>query len=138
MSDAPSLPSVEDIFSRSTIELAVLFGSRARGTSTARSDFDIGVRAPREVTLAYADLGRLQVELSDRIAGSVDVVDLRTPDAIFRREVVLAARVLFERAPGAWIDFVSTTLIDYDDIAPFLPELVRGVARASQTRGRAK
>ncbi len=52
------------------VEVAVLFGSRARGDATPESDLDLALRAPG------ADLPRIGSELSRALAIETDIVDL--------------------------------------------------------------
>jgi len=116
----------------SGISLAVVYGSRARGTGHSGSDLDVGLLASDGKPLSYATMGLLAAELSQQLSANVDVSDLATPDAIFRYEVVKCARALFEGTPGAFRDFLARTLIDFADIQRFVPELVAGVARRAR------
>jgi len=125
------------------ISLAVLHGSRARGGSHPRSDLDVGLLAADGKPLPYSTMGAVAAELTALLGHEADVSDLATPDAIFRFEVARSARILFEDRAGAFADFLAKTLIDYDDIQFFVPQLVAGVARrarrdADTARGSAK
>ena len=125
-------PDIADVLAASGMALAVLHGSRADGRSHPGSDTDIGVLGGDGRSLGYSALARLQLELCDRLGAEVDLSDLSTPDAIFRREVASRGRLLFEDRPGRFAEFVARALIDYDDIARFVPEMIRGVARAAR------
>jgi len=80
-------------------------------------------------------IGDLALALGERFGAPVDVADLSTPDAVFRREVASVGKVLFEDRAGRFKEFVARALIDHDDVAPFLPALVRVVARRAAARG---
>ena len=124
--------AMADRFGSAQLGLAVLFGSRARGEERPGSDVDVGVLAANGKELSFLELGLLKVDLEARAGVPVDVVDLCTPDAVFRFEVVSCGQVLFEDRPGRWAEFVGKTLVDHDDIAWILPQLVRGVMQAAQ------
>ncbi len=56
---------------RRDVQLALLFGSRARGCTRSESDVDVAVEAPG------VDLWTLAADLSQAVGLEVDVVDLR-------------------------------------------------------------
>jgi predicted nucleotidyltransferase len=118
----------------------VAFGSRATGRARASSDLDVGVERADRRRLTLPELGAVRDELAALAAAEhgpvqVDVVDLRAADCLLRFEVARDGRLLFEDPEGRWTAFVSRTLIDHDDIAPFLPALVAGVGRAARGGG---
>ncbi len=129
---ASSRERVAERLAAADIVLAVLHGSRARGQGHPRSDLDVGLLASDGRPLSYGEMGLLAADLSPLLSHEVDISDLATPDAIFRYEVARCARILFERRPGTFADFVAKALIDYCDIQRFIPELVAGVARRAQ------
>ena len=79
--------------------------------------------------MTFRETADLKLALDERCTVPVDVVDLQTHDAILRFEVVSAAVVLYADTRARWTDFVARTLIDHDDLAPFIDDLVAGVAR---------
>lgn len=89
------------------LRLAVLFGSRARGDATDRSDWDIGY-------LADARFDRERF-LADLIAAlgteQIDLVDLERAGGLVRFRAARDGIALFEHAPDAfarfWLDAVS-------------------------------
>ena len=100
-----------------SLELAVLFGSVARGKARADSDLDIAVRyaapldAEQKLSLIRA-LGAASVR-------PVDLIDLRTAGPIVARQALTRGKRLF----GSDTDFatqLSRTLIDYADFAPLI------------------
>jgi predicted nucleotidyltransferase len=72
------------VFGRKACAL-YLFGSRAAGTHTTASDFDIAVLAAEDMD-AELSLARERLDSSD-IPFLVDLVDLRTAPAALRRQV---------------------------------------------------
>lgn len=76
----------------------VLFGSRAKGTCHAGSDFDLGVdqKAP-----GIRQERRLMEDL-EKAAGlyRIDVIFLKSVDPSFRKLVVTTGRVIYEKGKG--------------------------------------
>lgn len=98
----------------STIRLAVLFGSAARGTTSQRSDLDVGISIHGGGVLppdTVVDVERA----ADRI---VDVISLDAAPPLLRFEIARTGLVLIERDPHAWADFQARALIDWWDWAP--------------------
>lgn len=125
-------PEVRAVAVAHDLSLVVLYGSRARGTARAASDVDIGVLRADGKRLSYRALAALFSDLVPLYGDALDVADLATDDAIFRREVARDGRVLFQAPPDRWVDFVGQALIDYADIAPFVDACVASVARAAR------
>ena len=89
------------------LRLLVLFGSRARGEATDRSDWDLGYLGDESL-----DCERL---LADLVAGTgteaIDLVDLDRAGGLVRFRAARDAVVVFEAADevfaGFWFDAVS-------------------------------
>ena len=97
-----------------SVRLAILFGSTARGTATARSDIDLGVSL-----VPGADLSPiLQVELERAAGREVSVTWLDTAAPLLRLEIARDGMVLVEREPHAWVWFRTRAMIDWWDWAP--------------------
>ena len=74
---APAVQAVRECLrGRLDVRLALVFGSRARGTATPTSDVDVAVGAPG------IDLLELAALLSRATGLEVDVVDFSRPDQI--------------------------------------------------------
>jgi uncharacterized protein len=104
------------------LELAVVFGSVAKGTARFDSDVDIAVRyaAPLDAEQKLA-LIRALGAASGR---PVDLIDLRTAGPIVARQALTTGKRLF----GTNADFSSQlcrTLIDYADFAPLIERTLR-------------
>jgi len=128
------------------VGLMVVFGSRATGLARPDSDLDVGVLHVQGRRFELRELAELSLALEDVRSdpdgpdllrhGAIDLADLASPDAIFRFEVARAGQVVYADSPERWVEFVTKTLIDYDDIAPFIPMLIEGVERAALRQAR--
>ena len=108
------------------VQLAVVFGSAARGALHRRSDLDIGVMGLRSTTR----LAALAVTLA-RIAGrEVDLIQLETAPPLLRFEIARDGAVLAARAPHLWPDFQARAMVDWWEWAP----LARRFAAAAMAR----
>jgi predicted nucleotidyltransferase len=103
----------EALGSEPGIQLAVLFGSAARGRLQSNSDLDIGL-----LGVEPARLGTLASMLSRVARRPVDVVALESAPPLLRFEVAREGRVLIERPAHAWSDFKAKAMVDWWDWAP--------------------
>jgi len=68
-----------------------LFGSRATGQHTPRSDYDIGLDAAAPIPLAT--LGRMQADLDELpVLPKIEVVDLHRVGEAFRQAALASAK----------------------------------------------
>lgn len=94
------------------VELALLFGSTARGTSTLDSDVDVAVVA------AGVDLLELGARLTLSLGREIDVLDLdRAPIPVLER-IVREGVVVHESQPGAAASWRSRALIQLETDLP--------------------
>ena len=116
------------------VELAVTFGSTARGQATRGSDVDIGVQLkdkPLEV------LSRMEVLLGRAVGREVDVVSLDESPPLLRFEIARDGKLLVERRPHAWADFRARAMVDWWDWAPLARRIHTAAAsRLKQRMGR--
>src|SRR5262245_61112695 len=92
---------------RADVRLAVLFGSRARGTARADSDVHVAVDAPGD------DDTTLCVELTDALGLEVDVILLHTESIPLLHSIVRDGIVVHEGRRGAgalWRSHALATL----------------------------
>lgn len=93
---APDLDRVRDIVRRhvpSPDYRVFLFGSRATGSASPRSDWDIGILGPED--LPGRVLQRICLDLEDLpTLHRIDVVDLHAASDSFRREAMKEVRPL--------------------------------------------
>jgi uncharacterized protein len=93
-----------------------LFGSRARGEASERSDFDVGVLFRREVALR--DVVLLEDALQQRLGLPVDVVDAGHVDAFLALDIVRGERV-YCSDPDRCDEFELYVMRRAGDLAPF-------------------
>ena len=97
------------------IRLAVLFGSMARGTTTPRSDVDVGILFAVDST----DARRLvEAALGRAVMREVDVVSLEAASPHLRFEIARDGRPLFQADPHVWSEFRACAMLDWWDWAP--------------------
>lgn len=90
------------------VSLALLFGSRARGTARDSSDVDVAISA------AGLDLADLAATLSDACGKMVDVVSLDDPGFPLLEELVRDAELIHEGWPGRYAEWRSRALLTLD------------------------
>ena len=73
----------------------VLFGSRADGTATERSDFDVGIIGPRRLPLGTFYMIDDLLDAIDTLY-RIDLVDLHEATGGFRQEALNRTEVLYE------------------------------------------
>ena len=108
------------------VQLAVVFGSAAKGASHRRSDLDIGIMGlPSTQRLAA-----LAVTLARTAGREVDLIPLETAPPLLRFEIARDGAPLLERAPHLWVDFQARAMVDWWEWAP----LARRFAAAAMAR----
>jgi predicted nucleotidyltransferase len=95
------------------LELAMVFGSVARGQSTVNSDLDVAVVGQGLDTL---DLIRALENLQPR---EVHIIQLDQPSVVLLSELSREAVPVYERLPGAFANWVSKTLWQLEDDLPW-------------------
>ena len=93
-----------------------LFGSRARGEATERSDVDVGILFRQEVALREVVL--LEDALEQRLGLHVDVVDAGRASAFLALDVIRGERV-FCSDPARCDEFELYVMRRAGDLAPF-------------------
>ena len=113
---------LQAIVDRFGIEVALLFGSRARGTIHRESDTDIAVRAERELTFdEKLDLARA----FDRLFPEVEIVDIRTAPPLLLGAIAKDGKPIFERVPGLGNAQRVWAMNQYLDYEPYLRRMGR-------------
>jgi predicted nucleotidyltransferase len=100
------------------VRLAYLFGSRARGTERADSDFDIAVLLDDERARAErgATLRRLAGRLGRVVSSALlDIVILNDATPLLRHRVLRDGVLLHARTPEARVRFAVAAMRDYQD-----------------------
>jgi predicted nucleotidyltransferase len=99
--------------SRAEVKLALLFGSRARGTAGPTSDLDLAVLAP------HADLLEIAAALGHATGEVVDVISLADPGVPLLDELLRDGIPVYEWRPGVYAQWRSHTLADLEIDRPW-------------------
>ena len=89
--DAIESPAVGRLLTRAGVEVAILFGSAAKGRLRPDSDIDIGILPSPDRVLGFDEELALAAELDKMLGGEVDLVRLDTASTLLRFEVRCAA-----------------------------------------------
>ena len=100
------------------IVFAYLFGSRAKGTATKKSDIDIAIYAIRH--LNWREVVELIHELEDVTKRRVDLVVLNNAPLLLAYEIILNNKVILDRDPEKRINYEVKILHKYLDLKPRL------------------
>jgi len=114
---------------RPNVELALLFGSQARGEAGSMSDVDIAVLFTARPSLL--SLGGLIQEASELVKNRVDLVELdglEADDPRLAYEIAAEAKVIFERSDGAFVDYKTRAFLAYFDAQPFLDSVASALS----------
>jgi predicted nucleotidyltransferase len=98
------------------LELLMLFGSRARGDSHARSDWDFGYLAAPTTDVPALLSALVEATRSDQ----VDLVDLGRASGVLRFRAARDGQVLHEQRPGAGDEFRLEAAHFWCDMASIL------------------
>ena len=98
-----------------SVQLAILFGSCAKGTATATSDLDLAVLADAPLD---ADLRiRLIGDLAERLGRPVDLIDLHGVGEPLLGEILKGRRIL--GSDTRYAQLVTRHLFDAADFLPY-------------------
>ena len=111
------------------VTLAILFGSRARGSAGADSDADLAVLGDG------IDVVSIATALARATGVSVDVVQLEGAPYPLLLEVLRDGVPVFEHEPGVYARFVSRSLSELETDLPNLRRMQRGFVERVATRG---
>jgi predicted nucleotidyltransferase len=102
---------------RTDVCLAVVFGSRARGTASPTSDVDVAVRAPG------VDLLGLAADLSRATGHEVDVVALEEVGVPLLARIVQEGVDVHEASPGTLATWRARALADLETDRPWFARM---------------
>ncbi len=102
---------------RIDVRLALVFGSRARGTATPTSDVDIAVCAPG------VDLPDLAAYLSRATGLEVDVLALEDAGVPLLARIVREGVPVHEARPGTVASWRAQALVDLETDAPWFARM---------------
>ena len=101
---------------RPEVELAIVFGSQAKGTATEASDVDVALSIGRR--LSPEDYSSLVLGLSNACGKEVDLIDLWTADYLISRLALTEGSILMEKDPQIFAGFLKRALFDEADLGP--------------------
>lgn len=113
------------------LQMAILFGSTARGTDRPGSDVDLGI-----LLEPYSPAVRFEVEaqLGRAARRPVHVILLDEAPPLLRFEITRDGSLLFEREKGLWSNFKAKAMIDWYDWAPIARKINAAVIRRLKER----
>ena len=116
------------------LQLAILFGSHARGDATPASDVDVALLA--SAATAPSLLHALRQELEAAIGADVHLVDLRSASTVLRHEITQQGEVL-HNVGGAEVEgFLDFALRDYVRLNEERSGILRGIRERGRVHGR--
>jgi predicted nucleotidyltransferase len=114
----PAIPAIRQFLrGRNDVRLALVFGSRARGTATPTSDVDVAVRAPG------VDLLPLAADLSRVTGHDIDVVALDDVGVPLLARIVREGVGVHEARPGAVATWRAQALADLETDRPWFARM---------------
>lgn len=129
-----TLPSsIQTQLKRLGVVAVYLFGSRAMGLETERSDFDFAVlfekSGHQRGDKTYRVLYELLSTVSPRTLKNdvIDIVFLRDAPLELQCHVIRYGRLLFDRDPRARANFEADVMLRYCDYRPILDEFDRTI-----------
>ncbi|CAN5593918.1 hypothetical protein BH20ACT19_BH20ACT19_03350 [soil metagenome] len=126
--------AVEAALSAAGVRFAYLFGSRAAGAETQKSDADVAAMPGRR--LGLLDSERLAAHLARALgAPDVDLVWLDRAGLELRGHVVQEGRLLYSADEPARVAFEVRTRSEYFDFLPALRAAQRGYLSRVAARG---
>lgn len=105
------------IFQDFNVQLAYLFGSRAKGFSVSESDFDIAVlfKEKNNSFDFFDEAIYLKEALREYFPNEVDIVALNNTTSLFKYEVISNGILLYADDPNFRIDFEVLSVKEYID-----------------------
>ena len=126
--DAMESPAVGRLLAQAGVEVAILFGSAAKGRLRPDSDIDIGILPSPDRVLSFDEELALAAELDKILGREVDLVRLDNASTLLRFEASQGQR-LYEARLGAFADFVARALVEHEDLRPILLRCAAGMFR---------
>ena len=93
------LPNEEKLIEtmrRNQIEFAALFGSRAKGTATAKSDYDLLIEFSPQAKVGLFKYQDIENEISSTLGQKVDLVTVGGIDKHIKDEVFKSMKVIYD------------------------------------------
>jgi predicted nucleotidyltransferase len=104
-----------NIFKKYKVKLAYLFGSHAKNTAVAESDFDIAVLFDSHISDLFEKSQRLGIEIQKLFPTEVDVRVLNDAPSLFKYEVISNSLLLYCKNENERIEFEVRSIKEYID-----------------------
>ncbi len=126
---------VQTCLAHAGVAVAWLFGSRARGEVTARSDTDVAVLARVDRgPLSLLELSRLAGWLEDLLPPPVEVIAFKCATIELRARVVIGGRTLVSLDEPLRVRTIVDVQSRWEDVRPALREMDEGYLAAVAAR----
>ena len=116
------------------LQLAVLYGSHARGDATPASDVDVAFLAP--APLAPALVTETRETLEHSIGRDVHLVDLRSASTVLRHAITRHGKVVHSDGSGAFEQFLDFVLRDYVRLNEERSGILQDIRERGRVHGR--
>lgn len=116
---------------RYSLDLFILFGSRAKGQEQKESDYDFAFYTKKVMR------PETELELMDELIGlyeteKIDLVNINTnTDVSLRKDIFLEGELIYESSSGLFEDLAIKAWMDYVDFKPFIEERERSIGTLS-------
>jgi len=131
------MPLMDDLRTRAAslpqVQLAVLFGSTARGEAGPRSDVDLGLLLAPDSLESRIDA---EAEMGRAARRPVHVIFLNEAPPLLRFEIARDGVLLVEAKPYLWADFRAKAMVDWWDWAPTARKMQAAAIRQLHERVR--
>ncbi len=116
------------------LQLALLYGSHARGDATPASDIDVAFLAPAPIAPSLVTETREALEQALR--RDVHLIDLRTASAVLRHEITRHGAVLHSDGSSAVEQFLDFALRDYVRLNEERAGILQDIRERGRVHGR--
>jgi predicted nucleotidyltransferase len=117
---------LDHLANKYSLDLVIMFGSRARGAGRTDSDTDIAVRGAHE--LSRDDELTIATEL-DRLYPNVDLCDVRKASPLLLGAIGQDAQLLYQVRDGLFEEFKIFAWNQYMDFKPHLDRMLEQTKR---------
>jgi len=97
--ELPNKAKLIETMRRNQIEFAALFGSRAKGMATEKSDYDILIEFSPDARVGLFRYQSIEDEISSALGQKVDLVTVGGIDKYIKEEVFNSMKVIYDHRP---------------------------------------
>ena len=107
---------LESLGKEKGINTVVLFGSYAKNMPRKQSDVDIALLYQKELVPNSMILVELRERLSEKLKREVDIICLNTASPIIAMQVVKHGKILLNKNPRLYENYLVNLFTDYADL----------------------